>query len=53
MKTIVKSLLIMVLFFSFTVLILRVDRQGAIMHGFDNSISQTLQLFIENKVILH
>ena len=53
MKTAVKCFFILALFFVFTVLILRVDRQGALMQGFDNSISQTLQVFIENKLILH
>ena len=53
MRTLGKSMLIMLIFFVFTVLILRVDRQGALMHRFDNSISHTLQVFIENKLILH
>ena len=33
-----------------TVALLRVDRQGALMYGLDNSISQTLQVFIENNI---
>lgn len=53
MKTLGKCFVITLFFFSLTILILRVDRQGALMHGFDNSISHTLQVFIENKLILH
>ena len=53
MKTLAKSVFLFLLFFLFTVFLLRVDRQGAMMHGFDESISNTLQVFIENKLILH
>ena len=53
MKTLRKCMFIALLFFSLTILILRVDRQGALMHSFDNSLSHTLQVFIENKLILH
>ena len=52
MKTLAKSIFIFFLFFVITVFLLRVDRQGAMMYGFADSISNTLQVFIENKLIL-
>jgi len=53
MKTLGKCLIITAIFMIATVALLRVDRQGAIMYGLDNSVSETLQFFIENKLILH
>ena len=52
MKTLLKYFLVVVFSIIVTISLLRVDRQGALMHGTDNSISDTLQVFIENKLIL-
>lgn len=53
MKSILKALMVMVVFFVLTTSLLAVDRRSAIFHGFDNSISETLQLFIEKQLVLH
>ena len=42
----------MLIFFILTVALLHVDRQGYIMYGIDNSISQSLQVFIEKTLDL-
>lgn len=40
----------MALFLIATMALLRVDRQGALMYGLDNSISRTLEVFVEKNV---
>ena len=52
MKTLMKCVGIMLIFLIFTLALLHVDRQGYIMYGVDDSISHTLQVFIENELIL-
>ncbi|MBR5129566.1 MAG: hypothetical protein IKU67_05900 [Firmicutes bacterium] len=50
MKVLIRCFIILIFFVTATVALLRVDRQGALMYGLDNSISQTLQVFIENNI---
>lgn len=53
MKSIVKALMVMVFFFVLTTSLLAVDRRSAMFNCFDNSISETLQVFIEKQLVLH
>lgn len=45
--------LIIVVFFAGTLLLLRVDRQCGMLYAREDTISVTLQLFIENITDLH